>query len=86
MRKPGDYRRCELPSVAWRGLGRARVDIRVSGAVILESMVTRGGVPFLTLFGSFLFCLSGCRVSRLALCSPGFAAVFLRHGHKFTPG
>ena len=39
-------------------------------------------VPLLTLLSGLLFYMSACGASGLALCSPGFAAVFLRHGHK----
>jgi hypothetical protein len=43
-------------------------------------------VPLLTLLSGLLFYMSGCGASGLAHCSPGFAAVFLRHGHKFISG
>jgi hypothetical protein len=59
-------------------------DDLLNGGTPRKYGATAALASLLTLFRGFLFCLSGYGASGLALCSPSFAAVFLRHGHRFT--
>ena len=69
-----------LSSKAWSG----RSGVSGPAEAPRRYRSTAAPAPILTFLGGLLFSLSGCRAGGLALGSCRLAAVFLRHGHKFT--